>query len=123
MIQRRALWRWLVAFILVPVVLFSAYTWVTLNWTYSSGERAGYVQKFSKKGWLCKTWEGELAMISMPGTLSEKFYFTVVDDVVANKINKNLGKRVSLDYQQHKGVPSTCFAETEYFVTDVHVVE
>ncbi|WP_369802443.1 hypothetical protein [Sulfuriferula sp. AH1] len=123
MMQRPVLWRWLAGFILVPVLLFAVYTWVVLHWSYSSGERAGYVQKFSKKGWICKTWEGELAMVSMPGTMSEKFDFTVIDDTVADKINKNLGKRVSLDYEQHKGVPSSCFAETEYFVTDVRVVE
>jgi len=123
MMQRPALWRWLAASIMVPVLLFAAYTWVVLHWSYSAGERAGYVQKFSKKGWVCKTWEGELAMISMPGTLSEKFNFTVIDDAVADKINKNLGKRVSLDYEQHKGIPSSCFAESEYFVTDVRVVE
>ncbi|MDR3390600.1 MAG: hypothetical protein P4L77_02610 [Sulfuriferula sp.] len=121
--QSRTLWRWFASFVLIVVVSFAAYTWLVLHWSYSSGERAGYVQKFSKKGWLCKTWEGELAMVSMPGTLSEKFNFTVVDDAVADKINKNLGKRVSLDYEQHKGVPSSCFAETEYFVTDVRVVE
>lgn len=123
MIQRRAIWPWVAGLIIVPVVLFVAYTWVVMHWSYSSGERAGYVQKFSKKGWLCKTWEGELAMVSMPGTLSEKFNFTVLDDAVADNINKNLGKRVSLHYEQHKGVPSSCFAETEYFVTDARVVE
>lgn len=121
--RKRAVWPWLTALIVVPLVLFAVYTWVVLNWSYSSGDRAGYVQKFSKKGWLCKTWEGELAMVNMPGTLSEKFYFTVHDDAVADKINKSLGKRVSLTYDQHVGVPSTCFADTEYFVKDVRTVE
>ena len=121
--KQRRVWPWVVGLIIVPLALFAAYTWVVLNWSYSSGDRAGYVQKFSKKGWLCKTWEGELAMVNMPGTLSEKFYFTVPDDTVAAKINKSLGKRVSLTYDQHVGVPSTCFADTEYFVKDVRVVE
>lgn len=121
--RKRAVWPWLTALVIVPLVLFAVYTWVVLNWSYSSGDRAGYVQKFSKKGWLCKTWEGELAMVNMPGTLSEKFYFTVHDDAVADKINKSLGKRVSLTYDQHVGVPSSCFADTEYFVKDVRVVE
>lgn len=121
--RKRAVWPWLTALVIVPLVLFAVYTWVVLNWAYSSGDRAGYVQKFSKKGWLCKTWEGELAMVNMPGTLSEKFYFTVHDDLVADKINKSLGKRVSLTYDQHVGVPSSCFADTEYFVKDVRVVE
>ena len=106
-----------------PVLLFILYTWSALSWSYSAGERAGYVQKFSKKGWVCKTWEGELAMVSIPGTNPEKFYFTVRDDVVAQRINQSLGKRVALSYHQHKGVPTSCFGETEYFVSDVKVVE
>lgn len=121
--KKRAVWPWVAGLVIVPLALFAVYTWVVLNWSYSSGDRAGYVQKFSKKGWLCKTWEGELAMVNMPGTLSEKFYFTVPDAAVADKINKSLGKRVSLSYDQHVGVPSTCFAETEYFVKNVRVVE
>jgi hypothetical protein len=123
MIQKPVIGRWIFGFIITSILLFATYTWLTLHWSYSSGERAGYVQKFSHKGWICKTWEGELAMVSMPGTLSEKFPFSVVDDTVSDKINKNLGKRVSLTYEQHVGVPSTCFAETQYFVTDVRVVE
>ena len=81
------------------------------------------MQKFSKKGWICKTWEGELAMVSIPGTMPEKFYFTVRDDAVAARINRNIGRRVALSYEQHKGVPMRCFGETEYFVTNVRVVE
>ncbi|OLC03630.1 MAG: hypothetical protein AUH78_19040 [Gemmatimonadetes bacterium 13_1_40CM_4_69_8] len=111
------------AVVLVPVALFVAYTWSALKWSYSSGERAGYVQKFSKKGWICKTWEGELAMVSLPGAMPEKFYFTVRDDSIAARINQSLGKRVALVYQQHKGLPTSCFGDTEYFVADVKVVE
>jgi len=106
-----------------PILLLVLYTWSTLTWSYSAGERAGYVQKFSKKGWVCKTWEGELAIVSIPGTMSEKFFFTVRDDAVAQRINQSLGKRVTLSYHQHKGVPTSCFGETEYFVSDVKVVE
>ena len=109
--------------LLAPILLFVVYTWSALHWSYSEGERAGYVQKFSKKGWVCKTWEGELALVSMPGTVAEKFYFTVSDDLVAENINQSLGKRVALRYQQHKGVPTTCFGETEYYVVAVKVVE
>jgi len=109
--------------LVIVLALFSAYTWLSLSWSYSTGERAGYVQKFSHKGFVCKTWEGELAIISIPGTLSEKFYFSVLDDDIASKVNKSLGKKVSLTYEQHIGVPSNCFGETQYFVTDVHVIE
>ncbi|MBK9326629.1 MAG: hypothetical protein IPN00_09915 [Hydrogenophilales bacterium] len=95
-----------------------AWTWLALRWSYSEGDRAGYVQKFSKKGWLCKTWEGEIAMVTMPGAIPEKFQFTVRDDAVAGKINAMAGKRVVLFYQQHKFIPTSCFGETEYFVTN-----
>ena len=115
--------KWIIAgVVVVPILVFAIYTWSALTFTYSKGERAGYVQKFSKKGWVCKTWEGELAMVSMPGTMSEKFLFTVRDDKVADYINNSLGKRVALSYQQHVGIPTSCFGETEYFVTAVKVV-
>jgi len=108
--------------LIVAIALFVAYSWLALSWSYSTGERAGYVQKFSNKGWLCKTWEGELAIVSMPGTMSEKFYFSVREDAVAAKINQSLGKKVTLSYEQHIGVPSSCFGETQYYVDDVHVI-
>jgi hypothetical protein len=109
--------------LLIPLVLLALYIWLSLTWTYSSGERAGYVQKFSKKGWICKTWEGELAMVALPGTLSEKFLFTVRSDSIAARINESLGKRVAITYQQHVGLPTTCFGETGYWVSNVKVVE
>jgi hypothetical protein len=115
--------KWLLSLVLIGVAGISLYTWFMLTWSYGSGERAGYVQKFSKRGFICKTWEGELAMVSMPGTMSEKFYFTVPEDAVAEKINANLGKKVALEYQQHIGLPTTCFGDTEYFVSGVHVLE
>ena len=115
--------RTLGAALLLLLLLATAYTWISLNWSYSQGERAGYVQKFSSKGWLCKTWEGELAMVTMPGTLAEKFAFSVRDREVATKVEKTMGKRVAVVYAQHLGVPTTCFAETEYFVVDVRALE
>ena len=122
-ILTRTLRRTIAGIVLIPAVLFALYVWLALTWTYSTGERAGYVQKFSKKGWVCKTWEGELAMVALPGTLSEKFYFTVRTDSIAARINESLGKRVAVTYRQHVGVPTTCFGETGYWVTDVRVVE
>jgi hypothetical protein len=109
--------------ILVPIVIFSLWTWVTLGWTYSRGDRAGYVQKLSKKGWLCKTWEGELAMANLPGTMPEISRFSVRNDSIAALIERSIGKRVSLTYEQHRGVPTSCFGETEYFVTGVRPVQ
>ena len=109
--------------LLVIVVLFAGYVWVTLSWSYSKGERAGYLQKFSQKGWLCKTWEGEIQMIPAPGVLPEKFLFSVRDDTIAMKLNAAMGKKISVSYEQHKGVPTNCFGESEYFVTGLKAAE
>jgi hypothetical protein len=112
----------LLILIVVPVVIAALWVWIALGYTYASGERAGYIQKISKKGWLCKTWEGELAMANLPGTMPQIFTFTVRNDSIAHVIEQNAGKQVSLTYQQHRGVPTSCFGETEYFVTGVHRV-
>jgi hypothetical protein len=122
-LTRRQLLMWLGGVVALLVVLIGAYTFFTLTWAYSRGERAGYVQKFSQRGWLCKTWEGELAMVNVPGALQERFEFTVRDDVVAQHLLGSMGKRVTVTYDQHKGVPTSCFGETEYFVTAVKVLE
>lgn len=121
---RKFAWKkWLSITILTPILLFALYIFIMLNWSYSVGERAGYVQKFSKKGWISKTWEGEIAMVNLPGTMPEKFLFTVRDDGVAGRINQALGKRVVLSYEEHVGIPTTLFGDTQYFVTDVRVIE
>lgn len=109
--------------LLVIVVLFAGYVWVALNWSYSKGERAGYLQKFSQKGWLCKTWEGEMQMIPAPGVLPEKFLFSVREDAVATQLNNSMGKKISVSYEQHKGIPTTCFGESEYYVIGVRPSE
>lgn len=109
--------------LIFPALLLAGWTWVTLNYSYSMGERAGYAQKLSQKGWLCKTWEGELAMANLPGTMPEIFRFSVRNDSIAKILEINLGKRVSLSYAQHRGVPTSCFGETEYYITNVRMVE
>lgn len=99
------------------------YFWAALSWSYSSGERAGWVQKLSRKGWICKTWEGELSLISMPGAAPEKFTFTIWNDAVAEKVNKVMGKRVALHYEEKVGLPGSCFGETRHYVTGITVSE
>ncbi|MBL8488783.1 MAG: hypothetical protein JNK22_17055 [Rhodocyclaceae bacterium] len=115
--------RGVIAFVVLVVLAAAGWVWLTLTWSYSEGERAGYVQKFSRKGWLCKTWEGEIAMVTMPGAIPDRFEFSVRDDAVAEKINGLAGRRVVLKYEQHKFVPSNCFGETEYFVVDARGIE
>lgn len=115
--------KWSIWLLLIPLALFALYTWGTLNWVYSSGERAGYVQKLSEKGFVCKTFEGELILVSMPGTQAEKFLFTVKNATVAKSINETIGKRVRLVYEEHVGIPSSCFGESSYFVKEVHLLD
>jgi len=115
--------RLLLIFLGLLVLLAAGWVWIGLHWSYSDGERAGYVQKLSRKGWICKTWEGEIAMVTMPGAIPEKFEFSVRDENVAQRINALAGKRVVLDYKQYKFIPTTCFGETEYFVDGVREVQ
>ena len=120
---RRKLVILLLTIVVIPIVIFSLWAWVTLGWVYSTGDRAGYVQKLSKKGWLCKTWEGELNMVSPPGSMTPQiFAFTVPSDSLAAILMQDMGKRVSLTYEEHRGIPSSCFGETGYFVTNVRIV-
>lgn len=105
--------------IMIPALLFSAYTWITLQYVYAEGDRTGFVQKISKKGWLFKTWEGELAMVNLPGTVPEIFNFSVRSDQVAADIQKSMGQRVVLNYEQHRGIPVNWFAESQHFIVSV----
>ena len=109
----------LLAVLLIIVVLAGVYGMIVWKWSYSEGERAGVVQKFSRKGWVCKTWEGELNMVVLPGALPEKFFFTVWDDGVAASINRNVGRRVTLHYEEKVGLPTSCFGETRYYIKKV----
>ena len=108
--------------VLVAAALAGLYTWVTLAWSYSEGERAGLLQKFSRKGWVCKTYEGELALYVVAGVQPEIWYFSVRDAALARDLAKAVGQRVQLHYTEHRGVPSSCFAETSYYVDGVTIV-
>jgi hypothetical protein len=122
---RRRHWRkiTLLLVLLVPLFLFAAWAAITLNYAFSTGERAGFAQKLSHRGWVCKTWEGELAMVNLPGAMPEIFRFSVRNDSIARLLERNLGKRVSLSYEQHRGVPTSCFGETEYYITNVRLLD
>jgi len=110
---------WMLGLLAAVAVVFGLYLFAALNWSYSNGERAGFLQKISAKGWVCKTWEGELSLVSLPGATPEKFLFTVRDAGVAKQVNAAVGKRVALTYEQHVGLPTSCFGDTEYFVVSL----
>ena len=113
----------LLALVLVPALIFTVWAGVALRYTYSSGIRVGFVQKFSRKGWVCKTWEGELAMVNMPGALSQIFVFSVRNDSIAKAINDAMLKgRLELQYDEHRGVPTSCFGETNHYVVGVRSI-
>lgn len=118
-LRRKSVILTLLALVLVPLLVVGLWTASTLGFSYSKGERAGYLQKLSDKGWVCKTWEGELALQNLPGSQAEIFRFSVRDNAVAKQLQEVEGQKVALVYEQHKGVPSTCFGESEYFVTGV----
>ncbi len=109
--------------LVVVLLLAAAYFWVALSWSYSTGDRAGWVQKLSNKGWICKTWEGELSLVSLPGSTPEKFTFTIWDEAVARQVSSVMGKRVALHYAEKVGLPGSCFGDTRYYVTGVTVSE
>jgi len=109
-------------FVILPILIVALWMTIALSWSYSKGERAGYIQKFSQKGWVCKTWEGEIAMVNMPGQAQEKFAFSVRNDSIAHQITRLMGNRVSITYEEHPGIPLRCFGDTDYFVTGVRAV-
>lgn len=119
---RRGVKRVIMAFILAPIILFIAYAVIVTNWSFSEGERVGYLQKFSRKGWICKTYEGELAMTTVPGLAPVIWDFSVWDEEVAKKVNGLLGKRVVLHYREYRGIPTDCFGSTDYFVDRVQEI-
>ena len=107
----------------VLALLAALFLWAALSWSYSTGERAGWVQKLSRKGWVCKTWEGELALVSLPGSMPEKFLFTIRDDAVAEQVTRAMGQRVNLHYEEKVGLPTTCFGETRHYITRVTLAD
>ena len=120
--RKSGFWRIAFAVIIVLGVCFTLWSWLALAWSYSDGERAGVVQKFSRRGWLCKTYEGELAQYVVAGVAPQIWNFSVRDDAVAAQLNKVVGKQVQLHYTEHRGLPSSCFADTGYFVDRVTLV-
>ena len=119
---RRLFGRILLIAVLLALVIGGLWTWFSLSWAYSEGQRAGILQKFSRKGWLCKTYEGELALYVVGGVAPQIWDFSTRDPKVAEALSKAVGQQVQVHYTEHRGVPTNCFAETQYFVESFTVV-
>ena len=122
--KRRGRFSRILGILLVLVLVIAAgWTWFSLSWAYSEGERAGILQKFSKKGWVCKTYEGELALYVVGGVAPQIWDFSTRDEKVAQQLGAAVGDHVRIHYTEHRGVPTSCFAETPYFVESVERVQ
>jgi len=118
------MWLWRPQLFLTLVSFIgTAYLLVAFNFSYSDGSRAGYIQKFSKKGWVCKTNEGELAMTTVPGVAPVLWDFSVWDEKIAAQLTQMMGKRLVLHYKEFRYLPTTCFGETAYFVDRAEIQE
>jgi len=121
--------RWFVLLLLVIVVGSGLWTWLTLAWAYAEGERAGVLQKFVRRGWLCKTQEGEIALYygggqyMGAGNSPQLWDFSVRSKSVAADLSKAVGHRVQLHYTEHPGIPTSCFAETRFLVDRVTITD
>jgi hypothetical protein len=115
--------RILIIVLVVAVLLGVLWTWFALSWSYSDGERAGILQKFSRKGWICKTYEGELALYVVGGVAPQIWHFSTRDADLAKKLTSAVGSQIRLHYTEHRGVPTSCFAETPYFAEGFTVVQ
>ena len=104
-----------------PVLGFALYTFTAVQWSYSTGDHAGTLQKFSRQGWLCKTWEGELMQPTAPGVAPTIWHFTVRNDSTATLVMAGLGKHIVLHYREHRGVPTSCFGDTQFWVDSIQI--
>lgn len=107
--------RILLIVLVLAALLVALWSWFALSWSYSEGERAGVLQKFSKKGWICKTYEGELALYVVSGVAPQIWYFSTRDEALAKQLSGAVGEQIRLHYAEHRGLPTSCFAETPYF--------
>ena len=113
--------------VLLLIFAFAGWFYWSYYFTYSDGNRSGLLQKFSHKGNMFKTYEGELVLNSLTansaGPLSaEKFFFSVDNKAVANKLSTLEGQRVILHYEQ-KNKALSWRGDSEYLVDSVRLMQ
>lgn len=105
--------------LLILVVLGIAVTQAHI--TYSEGSRSGYIKKFSKNGYIIKTYEGDLVQQINGVLTADSFHFTVKDDKIVQDITRalNNNERVEVKYKQQLYLFQALHGDTQYFVTEV----
>jgi hypothetical protein len=113
--------------ILIMVLITGTIVYWKFFYTYSEGNRSGMLQKFSYKGTIFKTYEGEMILSSVESNkdvtlASEKFYFSVADDKVAAKMNEFQGHFIVVHYREMNG---SLFwrGDTPYIVDSVRLAQ
>ena len=94
---------------LIALALLALFIWWNYYFTYSEGNRYGLLQKFSHRGNMFKTYEGELILSSVRGNqnvtiASEKFFFSVTDENIAKKLDELQGQNITVHYLEKKSV-------------------
>ena len=117
--------KFLLYFLFIVVLLFGSFVYWKYFFTYSEGYRAGLLQKFSLKGNVFKTYEGEMILSSVQSNTnvaiaSEKFYFSVTDKSVAIQLEKVQGESIVVHYREKNGTLPWKGDKT-YFVDSVRV--
>lgn len=121
-VRRRGIRTWFWTLLAVAVVLGALYTSFMLWYPYSEGERAGVLQKFSHRGWVCKTYEGELALYVVGGVAPQIWNFSARDANIVTQLRAAVGRQVRIHYEEHRGLPTDCFGETAYFAKSIEVI-
>jgi hypothetical protein len=109
--------------VIILLLILGTFVYWKYYFTYSEGNRAGLLQKFSHRGNVFKTYEGELVLSSVESNknvalASEKFFFSVQDKNLATKLSDLEGHMVVLHYRQKNGI-LPWRGETEYIVDSV----
>ena len=119
--RRRGFRAWFWGLLALAVLLGALYTAFMLWYPYSEGERAGVLQKFSHRGWICKTYEGELALYVVGGVAPQIWHFSARDADIVRQLRDAVGRQVRIQYEEHRGLPTDCFGETAYFAKSLDV--
>lgn len=97
--------RWFFIVFIILLIAGGGYGYWKFNFVYSEGYREGILNKYSTKGLIFKTNEGEMLM---PGTIptmnqlsNNYFYFSATDKKVNEALKEAAGKKIKVHYIQY----------------------